>query len=40
MFADLSRGSPAVMVASAGRPAGVLTRSVLLEYLAGARGAR
>ena len=38
VFADLSRGSPAVVVASRGRPAGVLTRSDLLEYLAGARG--
>jgi cystathionine beta-synthase len=38
VFADLSRGSPAVVVASDGRPAGVLTRSDLLEYLAGARG--
>jgi cystathionine beta-synthase len=40
VFADLSRGSPAVVVASGGRPAGVLTRSDLLEYLAGARGVR
>ncbi len=39
VFADLSRGSPAVVVASRGRPAGMLTRSDLLEYLAGARGA-
>jgi cystathionine beta-synthase len=38
VFADLSRGSPAVIVASGDRPAGVLTRSDLLEFLAGARG--
>ena len=34
VFADLSSGSPAVVVAREGRPAGVLTRADLLEYLA------
>jgi cystathionine beta-synthase len=34
VFADLSAGSPAVVVAQAGRPVGVLTRADLLEYLA------
>ena len=34
VFADLTAGSPAVVVARAGRPAGMLTRSDLLEYLA------
>jgi cystathionine beta-synthase len=34
VFADLSSGSPAVVVAAEGRPAGVLTRADLLEYLA------
>jgi cystathionine beta-synthase len=34
VFADLSSGSPAVVVARDGRPAGVLTRADLLEYLA------
>jgi predicted transcriptional regulator len=34
VFADLTAGSPAVVVASGGRPAGMLTRSDLLEYLA------
>jgi cystathionine beta-synthase len=34
VFADLSEGSPAVVVARGGRPAGVLTRADLLEYLA------
>jgi cystathionine beta-synthase len=38
VFADLTRGSPAVVVASRGRPAGMLTRSDLLEYLAGRDG--
>ena len=42
VFADLTGGSPAVVVADGGRPAGVLTRSDLLEYLAAQRepGAR
>ncbi len=34
VFADLTAGSPAVVVARGGRPAGMLTRSDLLEYLA------
>jgi cystathionine beta-synthase len=34
VFSDLSGGSPAVVVADNGRPAGMLTRSDLLEYLA------
>ena len=38
VFADLSAGSPAVVVARKGRPAGVLTRADLLEYLAHDRG--
>jgi cystathionine beta-synthase len=38
VFADLSGGSPAVVVARDGRPAGMLTRSDLLEYLAASRG--
>ncbi len=38
VFADLSGGSPAVVVASRGRPVGVLTRADLLEYLAHQRG--
>ena len=39
MFADLSRGAEAVLVADGSRPAGVLTRADLLEYLAhAARG--
>jgi len=37
VFADLSSGSPAVVVAREGRPAGVLTRADLLEYLANER---
>jgi cystathionine beta-synthase len=37
VFADLSGGSPAVVVARDGRPAGMLTRSDLLEYLAATR---
>ena len=42
VFADLTGGSPAVVVADGGRAAGVLTRSDLLEYLAAHRepGAR
>jgi cystathionine beta-synthase len=34
VFAELTAGSPAVVVAIRGRPAGMLTRSDLLEYLA------
>jgi cystathionine beta-synthase len=34
VYADLSGRSPAVVVAAAGRPAAILTRSDLLEYLA------
>jgi cystathionine beta-synthase len=34
VFADLSAGNPAVVVARGGRPVGVLTRADLLEYLA------
>ena len=34
VFAELSEGSPAVIVARDGRPTGVLTRADLLEYLA------
>jgi cystathionine beta-synthase len=34
VFADFSAGNPAVVVARAGRPVGVLTRADLLEYLA------
>ena len=34
MFADLSRGAEAVVVANGSRPAGVLTRADLLEFLA------
>ncbi|MGH7903332.1 MAG: cystathionine beta-synthase [Candidatus Dormibacteraceae bacterium] len=37
VFADLSGGNPAVVVAQGGRPAGILTRSDLLEYLARSR---
>ena len=37
VFADLFDKSPAVVVARAGRPAGVLTRADLLEYLAHTR---
>ena len=37
VFAALSGGSPAVVVAMDGRPTGMLTRSDLLEYLAHAR---
>jgi cystathionine beta-synthase len=42
VFSDLSGGSPAVVVAASGRPAGMLTRADLLEYLAHnrANGAR
>jgi cystathionine beta-synthase len=38
VFADLSSGSPAVVVARAGLPVGVITRADLLEYLASRRG--
>ncbi len=34
MFADLSRGAEAIVVADGARPAGVLTRADLLEFLA------
>jgi cystathionine beta-synthase len=36
----LSSGSPAVVVATGGRPAGMLTRSDLLEYLSRGRGSK
>ena len=39
VFSALTNGSPAVVVATAGRPAGMLTRSDLLEYLAHHRDA-
>jgi cystathionine beta-synthase len=38
VFAALSGGSPAVVVATNGKPTGMLTRSDLLEYLAHGRG--
>ena len=38
VFAALSGGSAAVVVATRGKPAGMLTRSDLLEYLAHGRG--
>ncbi len=38
VFSALSGGSPAVVVATRGRPAGMLTRSDLLEYLAHGQG--
>jgi cystathionine beta-synthase len=38
VFTDLTGGSAAVVVARAGRPAGMLTRADLLEYLARNRG--
>jgi predicted transcriptional regulator len=38
VFADLSGGSPAVVVSRAGAPVGVITRADLLEYLAARRG--
>jgi cystathionine beta-synthase len=38
VFARFTDGSPAVVVARAGKPAGMLTRSDLLEYLAHHRG--
>jgi cystathionine beta-synthase len=34
MFADLSRGAEAIVVADGSRPTGVLTRADLLEFLA------
>lgn len=34
VFTDLEAGNSAVIVASAGRPVGVLSRADLLEYLA------
>ena len=37
VFADLSAGNPAVVVARAGRPVGVITRADLLEYPAHGR---
>jgi cystathionine beta-synthase len=40
VFADFTRGRGAVVVARSGRPAGVLTRSDLLEYLAHHRNGR
>ena len=38
VFATLTGGTNAVVVARGGRPIGVLTRSDLLEYLAHGRG--
>jgi predicted transcriptional regulator len=38
VFAELSGGAPAIVVASAGAPVGVITRADLLEYLAAHRG--
>jgi cystathionine beta-synthase len=38
VFTRFTNGSPAVVVARSGRPAGMLTRSDLLEYLAHHRG--
>ena len=37
VFADLSAGNPAVVVARRGKPVGVLSRADLLEYLAHGR---
>ena len=37
VFSDLSGASSAVLVGAAGRPAAILTRSDLLEFLAHAR---
>ena len=37
VYEGLSSGSGAVVVVSAGRPAGILTRSDLLEFLAARR---
>ena len=39
VFVELSGGSPAIVVARAGAPVGVITRADLLEYLAARRGA-
>jgi cystathionine beta-synthase len=39
MFEDLSRGAEAILVADGARPAGVLTRADLLEFLAHQRSA-
>ena len=39
VFADLSAGNPAVVVARDGKPVGVLSRADLLEYLAHGRAA-
>jgi cystathionine beta-synthase len=39
VFADLSAGNPAVVVAQDGKPVGVLSRADLLEYLAHGRAA-
>jgi cystathionine beta-synthase len=38
VFSAMTNGSPAVVVATSGRPSGMLTRSDLLEYLAHHRG--
>ena len=38
VFAELSSGAPAIVVASEGAPVGVITRADLLEYLAARRG--
>ena len=38
VFAELSGGSPAIVVARAGAPVGVITRADLLEFLAARRG--
>ena len=38
VFSAMTNGSPAVVVATRGRPSGMLTRSDLLEYLAHHRG--
>jgi cystathionine beta-synthase len=38
VFSAMTNGSPAVVVAANGKPAGMLTRSDLLEYLAHQRG--
>jgi cystathionine beta-synthase len=40
VFSALSGGSPAVVVATRGRPTGMLTRSDLLEYLAHGRNSK
>jgi predicted transcriptional regulator len=38
LFANLATGSPAVVVADAGRAVGVLTRADLLNHLAHRKG--